>query len=76
MHAADELVLHVTQGCIAMVSLPVLVAVLQEAACLLKKNKKHSSLGFLLHSLADSLFEALSKAANPHNKDSERIKGD
>lgn len=40
MHAADELVLRITQGCIAMVSLPVLVAVLQEAACLLEKKPK------------------------------------
>lgn len=41
MHAADELVLHITQGCIAMVSLPVLVAVLQEAACLLEKKTQN-----------------------------------
>ncbi len=41
MQAADELVLHITQGSIAMVSLPVLVAGLQEAACLLEENIHH-----------------------------------
>lgn len=41
MQAADELALHITQGSIAMVSLPVLVAGLQEAACLLEGNINH-----------------------------------
>ncbi len=41
MQAADELALHITQGSIAMVSLPVLVAGLQEVACLLEGNMNH-----------------------------------
>lgn len=48
MQAEGEPASHITQGFIAMVSLPVHVAVLQEAACVLEK--KHESLGFLLHS--------------------------
>lgn len=41
MHATNELLKHITQGSITMVSLPVLVAVLQEAACLLGKKSCH-----------------------------------
>ena len=38
MQAEDELVQHITQSSIAMVSLPALVAGLQEAACLLEEK--------------------------------------
>lgn len=41
MQAVGKLALHITQGSIAMVSLPVLVAGLQQAACLLEENINH-----------------------------------
>lgn len=41
MQAVGELASHITQATIAMVSLPVHVAGLQEAACLLEENINH-----------------------------------
>lgn len=41
MQAAGGLASHITQGSIAMVSLPVHVAGLQVAACLLEENINH-----------------------------------
>ena len=41
MQAAGGLASHITQGSITMVSLPVHVAGLQEAACLLEENINH-----------------------------------
>lgn len=72
MQAAGELASHITQGSIAMVSLPVHVAGLSEAARLLEENINHLDSSY---SVADSPFEAPSKAASPRNKDSERIRG-
>lgn len=62
----DEQTVHITQGSIAMVSLPVLVAGLQEAACLLKENIYHLVSSYTVW---QSLPLKLSEALSLHNKE-------